>query len=681
MSGNYGWAGKILRVDLTSGETWTDDTAKYVPKFIGGIGLGWKIMWEEVGPDIRAFDPENRLIFAIGPATGSDTPTSGRTETISKSPHTYPVEMVTRSGFGGGFGAELKFAGYDAIVIHGKAKNPVYLSIRNDKAELKDATHLWGKDTFTAQNQMAREMGGEGQTLAIGLAGENLSRLGAIISDTGHGSGQGGFGAVMGSKNLKGVVVRGTNQFRSAASTEEMGELVHYAKTLISVVQTVVPSYKGNVRSTWRARPGLYWEGGDEKVYIGEVDPKDIDRMGLRTMISELFGEAKCAPYHVKNVGCYSCPLTCYSLLRVPAMKRYGLPEEGRAICSQYGYNPKNATGETVFLGKQLLDTLGLNAFEMWTIIRMLRWMNRNGLIDERESGLPFSDEEEGDGSRFITTLCQKMAHREGIGDLLAEGAARAAEKLGLWEQMWSGKPGPEIAYFAHGMHDHYNPRFFSIISGLNYIMDNRDPNRHEHNGLLYWSGLPFEQVQKIAKKHFGSEKAIDQHGLLTPYDPAKGKFAIFVDHRGVLKDSITLCDWVFPNMVCPHPERDYLGDTSLESKFFSAVTGIKTSEEELDKMAERAWNLHRAQTIRDWGTKDMRNKHDLMAEWNFIYPEDKEPFTAGGRLDRADVEAAKEDYYRQRGWDVKTGAPTRAKLEELDLKEVADELEKRNLL
>jgi len=178
----HGWAGKILRIDLSTGKISMQDSRNYVPKFLGGLGIGLKILWDEVPAEIGPFDPENRIVFAVGPLTGTYAPTNGRTIVISKSPQTYSIEQCTRGSFGGHWGAELKFAGYDALVIKGKAEEPVYISIANDKVLINKAKHLWGMDSFKSQRVMITEFGDpRAKTLAIGVGGEKLCRFASII--------------------------------------------------------------------------------------------------------------------------------------------------------------------------------------------------------------------------------------------------------------------------------------------------------------------------------------------------------------------------------------------------------------------------------------------------------------------------------------------------------------------
>ena len=214
MKTEYGWAGKILRVDLTGRRYWTEPTEKYAERFIGGIGIGYKIFWDEVGDEVGAFDGENRLVFAPGPLTGTLAPASGRMELVSKSPRSYPKETVTRSGMGGFWGSELKYAGYDALVLEGKSESWVNLYIHDEGVEFREAEGYVGQDTYTTQINLRKELDPQCRIVCIGPAGERLSRLAVIISETSFASGRSGFGAVMGSKRVKAVAVRGTKPLK-----------------------------------------------------------------------------------------------------------------------------------------------------------------------------------------------------------------------------------------------------------------------------------------------------------------------------------------------------------------------------------------------------------------------------------------------------------------------------------
>ncbi len=237
MSELYGWTGKILRVDLSSGQISTVDTSKYVPKFIGGKGLGNRIAWEEIPKGVGAFDPENRLIVTNGPLTGTMSPTSGKGSVCGIGAQQLP-EQHSWSAVGGWFPAELKFAGYDAIIIQGKAPYPSYLWVHDAEVEIKDASKLWGLGTYDTQKELKVIHGDGVRSLAIGPAGENLSRIAILLTDTENACGQGGFGGVAGSKNLKAICVRGSKSVRVARPEVVSNPFRHLVKLLFGRVNS-----------------------------------------------------------------------------------------------------------------------------------------------------------------------------------------------------------------------------------------------------------------------------------------------------------------------------------------------------------------------------------------------------------------------------------------------------------
>jgi aldehyde:ferredoxin oxidoreductase len=221
---DYGWAGELLWVDLSSNQIDRVPTSDFDPqRYIGGVGLNTKVFWELGSPAVDAFDPDSPLIISVGPLTGVSGPFN-RAEVGGIAPQAYPQELHAYSGFGGKFPSELKYAGYDGIVIVGRADGPVYLSIEDGDVEIRDADDVWGSDTFEAQQVlMARHP--DASVLAIGPAGETLSRIAVILNETASCAGQGGYGAVMGSKNLKAVVVRGTGTVKVARPDEDLGKV------------------------------------------------------------------------------------------------------------------------------------------------------------------------------------------------------------------------------------------------------------------------------------------------------------------------------------------------------------------------------------------------------------------------------------------------------------------------
>ena len=352
-----GWTGKILRVDLTTRKVSESSTFDYVPKFLGGRGLGAKICWDEVPPEVNAFDPENRLIFATGPLQGTLAPTSGRFVVVGKSPQSAPVESFTRSGVGGHFAPELKWAGYDAVIIQGKASQPVYLWITDQKAEILDAQHLWGLDTYQTQQALWKIHGNRTRVMVIGRAGENKSRIACILTDTGDASGQGGFGGVMGSKNLKAVAVRGTGSVK-VARPKELAKITHDIQTLFSR-----RSVKGNPYEP------------EEKDFKYNVWGGGYGRGSLTLLPGELLDLCNdtSSGYSQNPDGCFACPVGCRSRVKGPDIT------SGVALCAQsYMYlesmvhEPEKGYSKITWQAAKLADLLGINSYELMAIIPWL---------------------------------------------------------------------------------------------------------------------------------------------------------------------------------------------------------------------------------------------------------------------------------------------------------------------
>ncbi len=646
--------GKLLRINLSTGKISKETIEKRdLERFVGGQGIAALIYWREVPPKVDPFSEENKLIFATGPLTGSAAPGSGRAIVAGKSPHTYP-ESYTISSIGGEFGPELRFAGYDVLVIEGKAPKPVYIRIRNDKVEIRSAEHLWGLDTFEVRKKLERELGDpETKIVTIGVAGEKLVRYAAIIHRSGHAAGQGGFGAVMGSKNLKAIAVRGTKREIKVADPEKLLELAEKIKE-IATLQGVATN-----------RSPLY------PAYMKVGTPC---YSGFIPLIEK---------YKVRNTGCEGCPRGCYVFLDIPDMGG------GEMTCVQFYYgwlqHSIGEADETMFLAKQLADKYGIDVYELLQLIPFLRVLADREVISEEESGIPFSDFPE---RSFIETLLHKIAYREGLGDALAEGTWRFAEKLGMLDKYLSldddlhdeiaTNVGPIAGFMGystcgHGYCAHYDPRDF-IVSGILWATNHRDPwsYSHEYIAVVEWSGLDFEDQQRIAKMVWGSEDAVHPRGA-PKYDEYEVRAAIIVQNRSAAKNSLILCDWIYPMYTSPATE-DYVGDIEMMSKLFRAVTGADVTENDLVKLGERIVNLERAILVRD----GRRRSGDVLPEYMFIYDH---YWTQSPALDKDEWENMMDMYYEFRGWDKETGIPTREKLESIGLADVAEELAKLGLL
>ena len=739
MSGTFGWTGRLLAVDLTSREVRVEDSRRYLPAHIGALGLGLALVWERVPAGTDPLSPNNVLFVGVGPLTGTWAPSAGRAVAVSLAPAAWPVEHVAQGSVGGQWPAELKWAGWDGVVLTGRSATPVFLAIRDGRAEVLDATDAWGLDCFAAQRVLQDRVGDRrAKALVIGPAGEKLARNAVLLHGTGHALGQCGFGAVAGSKGLKGILVRGTGCVPTATPLDDFMPRLDEIRRLLTLMQSVVPSSQDG-RSRWRAREGLAWEGGDEVVPIGPVPPGDLSRQGLRHCGSDFYMSGVLRPWHVKNVGCTGCVVNCFSAVRGRDLPE-GIPEHAELHCVQSqtmhfrrrrgGRTVASASASTVLAGKQLADMIGVNSYDVRMLLPLLvqlRFGADGAYLDALDTALRLevlalpweSLDADGDGGEaFGLALFEHLATAEPgsdtLGAWLLQGTPRAADRFGMLEDLWTGAHGQfdgyegfSVAYGAHGQRSHYGPDRYGLASGLHWAVWNRDPNRHEYNGLVAWSGLDWEQKRRVAELHFGDADLLDDPGrrwATGPATPARMELTRFLLVRAMLKDSLTLCDWVFPNLCCPDPAREYAGDLGLEAELYRAITGDEVTATELDRRAEGLVDLYRAITVRDWDTPDLRGAegyagggkgadrggsyrgHDNLAAWYFevpreAAPDDPEAPPPTEHLDRAAFEDGKTQLYRRLGWDERTGAPTRDKLTASGREDVADGLEALGLL
>lgn len=694
MSVTYGYTGKILRVNLTTGAVSTDDTLKY-KDFIGGEGIAMKIMWDEVPAGTHPFAPENKVVFGTGPLCGTGVPCSGRTNITSLLPSN-PYHAVSSSHMGGYFAVELKYAGWDMVVIEGKSPKPVWLRIEDGKVSIEDARWVWGKGIFDTMAMIGSQMGKEAQVAAIGQAGENQLNLAVIRTGSSHSAG--GHGGVLGAKNLKAIGVRGTGSVKIAAKPEEMMALDKYMMSLIGANnQMVVPSSPqpwaeySDKTSRWTGRKGLYWGAANPPVETGECDPHDMQSVGLRTMKAVFDLGAPAEKRTVRMGGCAHCPIRCHSELHVPELANYGMSEYVGNTCMGYfsprgimykgikafdGYSAEDAAVIGTALGAKLADDYG-----MWCnygqIGRDVQYLYDSGTFKRvlpaaEYASIPWDKLQNGDAT-FLIDFYDRVANKKGEIWHIADGAYWLAKRWGLGEDYWGSKTVK--LYSPLGFPVHHSNEAGAQVGGLISVFMNRDAQNHSHMNFI-GSKLPVALQKEIAGEIFGSPDALDAPMDYTPMNEHKAKFIKWSLTRGRLHDSLTLCNWMWPMSVSPLKERKYRGDTSLESKFYSLVTGVQKTEAELDLDSERVFTLFRALTVRAMRTVDMRNEHDQTTSWVTKADKDKPQFTPGTiQMEQSDMELGRTMVYRAFGWDEKTGAPTRARLEQLGLSDVAAEL------
>lgn len=702
-----GWAGKLLRVNLTTGVISIEETAPF-KKFTGGMGIGYKVLFDEVPVGTKPFDEANKVVFAIGPLTGSGVPCSSRLNITSLSTFTKDP-LVVDSHMGGHFPALMKYAGYDAIIIEGKSEKPVWINIRDDKVSIEPADFLWGKGTRQTTHEICQMTTADTCVAAIGPSGENQVPMSVIINSLSHSAGA-GVGAIFGSKNLKAIAVYGTGGV-GVADRQELKRLNDYMETeLIGANNNhVVPSTPqawaeySDKGSRWTARKGLTWgaaEGGP--VETGDLPPGDPKTVGFRTQKAVFDNGPGAEKYTVKMTGCHSCPIRCYGILKVPKLADYGLPITGGNTCGGQMFH------ERMYLNKDkgfqdpkdglivkddlrvLINMVALQVFDdlgVWCnygqLQRDILYCYKQGvfkrvLSEEEYNSVDWEGWENNDPA-FVKDIYERIAYRRGEISHLGDGSYAIAQRWNLGQTYWDDPKNKLVSPLGWPVH-HANEASGQVGAIIN-CMFNRDPMCHTHINFI-GSGLPLDLKKEIMAEMFGSPEAYDGDKDYTPINEYKIKYTKWSIVKNCLHDSLTVCNWVWPMTVSPHKSRNYRGDLGIEAAFYSAVTGYKVTEEELDLEAERVFTLHRALTVKQMDTMDMRNEHDLICSWVFDKDPDKKPFTPGtDKMDRADMAKAFTMFYEEMGWDPVLGCPTRETLVRLDMQDVADDLQTRGLL
>lgn len=529
----YGWTGKLLRVNLTEGTITTEALRKpWAEEYIGARGLGSKYLYEEVDPAVDPLSPENKIIFATGPLTGTLATSGGRYNVVTKGPLT---GTIAASNSGGYWGPELKYAGYDMIIIEGKAAEPAYLWIFNDRVELRCAAKLWGKSTHEATDIIVSETDPEAKVACIGPAGEKLVKFACVINDKHRAAGRTGVGAVMGSKNLKAIAVRGTKGIRVADPKRFMEAAIDARKKLEAspVNSQGLPAYGTNVLvNIINATGGFPTRNFQESVFEGA---------------EKISGETLAATYLLRPKACASCTSRCG---RVSAVGE--VTGEGPEYEAVWAYGAQCGIDDLASITKAnfLCNELGIDPITMGSTIGCAMELYERGILKKERVGMDlyFGNAE------AILELTRKTALREGFGDELAEGSYRLASKYGHPELSMTAKKQEMPAY---------DPRALQGM-GLEYATSNR-------GGCHVRGYLTSPEVLGIPEK----------------LDPAsvedKPQWTKTFQDLTAAIDSSGLCLFITFGLGAPEVASQ-----------LSAATGINYTTEKIMECGERVWNLER---------------------------------------------------------------------------------------
>jgi len=604
----YGWHGKILRVDLTNQKTSVEDVDPQIARdYLGGRGWAIRYLYNEVDPQVEPFAPENKLIFATGPLTATTAPTGNRYMVVTKSPLT---GALAHSNSGGDFPTWMKRTGFDLFIFEGKAEKPVYLWVNEDEVEIRSAEHLWGQDVPSTTDALLAETNPKAKAACIGPAGENLVLMAAVMNDKDRAAARSGVGAVMGSKNLKGVVAYGRKNpvFADDKKMRELSLIIAKevgADMLAgSSLREYGTAYVPQVTNTLGILPTRNWQTG---TFEG---------------VDEINGVALKEKYLIKPKPCYRCPIACGRLTEVPDGKYAGKGEgpEYETI-SAFGSGCGVDNLAAVTKANYWCNELGLDTISTGMTIAAAMEMYEKGYISEEEIGQPLRF---GDPDAMID-MVQKMAYREGFGNELAEGSYRLAEKYGH----------PEIAVTTRKQEfPGYDPRG-SQGMGLLYATSNKGASHMEGD-------VAYEEV-------FGTP--IKEDPLTTE---GKGELVARFQDAFALIDASGLC--VFLAVRYVFSEDRMIWPIRL-SQLMEYTTGFDYTPAEVLKAADRVYTLERMFLLKAGSTEDTLPPRML-----------NEPLPDGPAKGHvAELDKMLPEFYEVRGWDEK-GFPTEEKLKDLGL-------------
>jgi len=606
-----GYMGKILKIDLTTGKTSTRTfDEKYVRKYLGGQGFVVEIVYHSMPKGADPLGPQNVLAMAGGVFDGFPVGTGGKVAWAAKSPAT---GTLAESIMGGSIGPELKHAGYDALEIVGKADTPSYIYIEDEKVEINEAADIWGKDTRVVPETLKKRHGWDVKVACIGVAGEKLSKIACIDCDDRQ-AGRAGLGAVMGSKNLKAVVIRGTRDLEPAEPEKLLEIALRYQK-----IYEAAPSFIEDTK--YGTGEFLGWVNKEKGVF-----PTRNWQEGYFKEREQIDPYSWAPKYVTKNKACFACTKPCGKLFEVKSGKFAGVAIDGIEYETLYSLGGAcgNSDVESVAKANELCDLLGMDTISAGVTVGFAMELMQRGIITEKEVGFKLTWDNASDA---VPWMIEMMGNRKGFGDILADGVKVAAKKIGKGAERYAihtkGMEPP--AYDVRGMKGH----------GLAYMTSTRGAC-HLRAG--------FYAPELVGK--FWKWEGIDRFSTVN-----KGFMVSQTENFMCVYDSVGLCKF----------SRGFFLIAKLP-EVIEAITGLKFTEEELLKIGERIHNM-----------KGNFNAREGVTRKDWLLPprilEDPIPDgpSKGSKISVDEMNLMLDDYMKARGW-TKDGVPTPEKLKELDI-------------
>ena len=630
-----GYAGKILRIDLTTSKFSAESTEKYASKFLGGRGINQKILLEELKPEVTPFEPANMICFGAGALVGTPVPGAARLSIDSKNVFTNGIGSANA---GGGFAVELKFAGYDHLIIQGKAREPVYLWIEDDKISFRPAKEIWGRRTSETEKMIQDDLGQkEIQVLCIGPAGKNITKSACIIVSGSRIAARCGLGAIMGSKNLKAIAVKG----REGIEVNKSAEFMALVKTISQRLQQLKPA---QTRSKYGTLVVSSFFNDLSALCYKNFQDDHIPEESLSKISHETFHHL----YETDRYACTSCPVPCghvYFIRQGPYSGTGCFKVEGNSVWN-FGGKLAMEDSAAILKAQEECCQLGLDIDNASGAIAWAIDCFQNGILSQKDTdGLTLNW---GD-HKVILELLRKMAFRDGFGNILAEGSWRASRMIGRGSERYS-----------------FHLKGQDLIEGIRSLKGWALGVVVSARGGAHTRGAPTTEVRK-----YSPEESQQLFGIQTAGDPrsyaGKPQLVHYFENIHSLLDSLGICfftgNWSTPDGINPQ-ELAHL---------YSLATGIEVSESELLKIGERIHNVEKIFNVIHAG---FTRKDDYPPEMFMKEPVKSGPLK-GELLQRSEWDKMLDEYYDLHGWDRETSFPKRETLAEAGLGTVADDLDK----